>query len=213
MKKKIENSCMTDIHKFSHNLQKAVTATGLTPYVLAKKVGVNKDSIKNLMKGDRDPQFSTVISIVKGMQLSMDKLLGLVEDTQAPFYPVPKVGVTKENINFIEKITKMNEQDIELLGAIAGILNERRNRAVARLLHAVRGAKLPNKHENDDLMARAEELKNSKAVKPLSFPDSVDFDDLDDDDFDEEDNFDDNDDFDDEDFDDDDDDFDFEDDN
>jgi predicted transcriptional regulator len=195
MKKKITNLNGTDIQVFSNNLQRSVLATGLTPYALAKNIGVDKDSIKNLMKGDRDPQFSTVISIVKGMRLSMDELLGIV-----PALPAPKVEVKKENINFIEKITKMNEQDVELLDSIAGVLDERRVRAVTRLLHAVQGTELPNKKEKEGLMAEAEKITSKKVTKPLSGFDDADFEDnedFEDDDYEEDEDFGENDDFDD----------------
>jgi DNA-binding XRE family transcriptional regulator len=205
MKKKIANSTLIDIQEFSHNLQKAVLATGLTPYTLAKKIGVNKDAIKNLTKGDRDPQFSTAISIVKGMQLSMDELLGIISgNTSIQSPPTPKIEIKKGNINFIEKITRMNEQDVELLEAIAGVLDDRRVRAVTRLLHAVQGAELPNENEKEGFMAKAEKIKNPKVTKPLSdFDDDFEDDEYEededfevDDDFDEDKDFEDDDDFD-----------------
>jgi transcriptional regulator with XRE-family HTH domain len=205
MKKKNKNYDMTDIQKFSGNLQKAVAATGLTPYSLAKKIGVSKDTVRNIMKGDRDPQLSTVINIVKGMQLSMDKLLGLVENIPAPFYPVPSVGFQKENTNFIEKIRKMNEQDVELLEAIARILVERKNRAAVKLFHAIRGTELPGSNKNDGLIVKTEEIEKPETPKSPSVPNGADVDDPDEDDkFYEYDSFDDNDDFEDDDFEDDD---------
>ena len=129
--------------EFSANLQKAVNDTGLTPYLLAKNLGLDKQAISRLLKGDRDPNLSTVVRIVKSMQISMDQLLGLT-----PVKPKAEVEIKKENLNLIDRISALHEQDVELLEAIVEVLEKRRARTMAKFLNAVRDAKSPKSKEN-----------------------------------------------------------------
>jgi DNA-binding XRE family transcriptional regulator len=164
------------LHDFTVNLQKAVADTGLSPYVLARKIGVNKDAIKNTIQEDRDPQFSTVVQIAKGMNLSLDQLLGnkFIESNPPPSNPPPEVQIKKETINLIDRISKMHEQDIELLEAIAGILEGRRARVMAKFLNAV-GEPKPPKMKKEGIMARATK-KAKEHEKKISLSDDEDFD-------------------------------------
>ena len=109
----------------------------------------------------------------------------------------------------------MSDQDVELLEAIVNVLDDRKARAMARLLHAVQDTKPTEKLNKGGLMAKAAE-KAKPNVKG-SMPDSEDGDEFEDDDFedddlDEDEDFEDDDDIDDDDFYEDDDDFDYDDD-
>jgi transcriptional regulator with XRE-family HTH domain len=197
MKNKITNPNLAVLQEFSLNLQKAVVDTGLTPYALSKKLGFDKDFIKNVIRGNRDPKFSTVLRITKGMQVSIDWLVGNVtEDNPVQSKPVSEVEIKKENINFINKIAKMHDQDVELLEAIARILDERRVHAMARLLHAVRNPNSSGKGKKDCLMTESIDKSELKINGLLSGSDDGDIfdedleDDLEDDSFDDDEDFD-----------------------
>jgi transcriptional regulator with XRE-family HTH domain len=197
MKNKIANPNLTVLQEFSLNLQKAVADMGLTPYALAKKLGFDTDTIKRVMRGNRDPKFSTVLRIAKGMQVSMDWLAGNVSgDTPASVKSTSEFEVKKENINFINKIAKMQDQDVELLEAIAHLLDERRFRAVTKLLHAVQNTNSSEKGKKDGLMTESADKVTPKINESLPDGDGFDndgfWDDFEDDedfdeDFDEED--------------------------
>jgi transcriptional regulator with XRE-family HTH domain len=128
------------LHEFTVNLRKAVSDTGLTPYALSKKLGLDKCAIKNITRDGHDPKLSTVLKIVKGMRLSLDWLLGFPcsvdVDKPVQFYPASSAEVAQD-VRFIDKIAKMHEQDVELLNAIADVLNNRRVRSVLGLASAV----------------------------------------------------------------------------
>ena len=186
MEKQIANTKNTNIEvlgEFTRNLEKAVSATGLTPYLLAKKLGLDKAAVKTLLQGDRDPRFSTVVKLVIGMHLSLDQLLGnTTSTTPSSSSPVEtataKIVVTNEKADLISSITKMHESDVELLVAIAGVLEARRSRAVAKLLQAVRKSRSPKKVG-----------KNTKIHNTSDEFDEDDFTEDEDDDFDEYDDF------------------------
>jgi len=186
MEKQIANTKNTNIEvlgEFTRNLEKAVSATGLTPYLLAKKLGLDKAAVKTLLQGDRDPRFSTVVKLVIGMHLSLDQLLGnTTSTTPSSSSPVEtataKIVVTNEKADLISSITKMHESDVELLVAIAGVLEARRSRAVAKLLQAVQKSRSPKKVG-----------KNTKIHNISDEFDEDDFTEDEDDDFDEYDDF------------------------
>jgi hypothetical protein len=208
IKKESVNQGLLILQEFSRNLQKAVSDTGLTPYALAKEIGLDKDSIKNVMSGDRDPKFSSVLRVIKGMRLSMDELIGNISVSKlTPAKPAPapapapqEVEIKKGNIDFISRIVKMNEQDVELLEAIAHILDERRIRAIARLFNAVQDSSPSEKSEKKGgLMAKASEMaKEATGALPDELEEGFE-DGFEDDDFDEDDDFEDDEDFEDED--------------
>jgi len=163
------------IREFAANLQKAVDATGLTPYALAKKIGMDKDAIKNLLKGDRDPKFSTIIHLAKKMRVSLDQLLG-VKPVKPKREIEVEVEVKKENLNLISRISALHKQDVELLETIIGVLEARKARSMARFLNAVRDSKQPMNNTKENQITRITE----KVGKPQTNGSSVD-DDLDDD--------------------------------
>jgi len=189
MRKKTNNPNINILKKFSVNLHKAVMDTGLSPYALAKKINVDKDAIKNILQEGRDPKFSSVVKIVQGMQLSMDQLLGNIKTDKVQSPPVQKVENKLKHFSLFEKLDNMHEQDIELLEIIAGVLNERRTRAMKNLLNAIQHGKSKNKKEgsmtgfiNDDDFDY-EENDNDPAGSDF---DDEDYDDTEDDeDFDE----------------------------
>lgn len=175
-KKVAANSSLDVLRDFSSNLKKAVEGTGLSPYALAKNIGLDKMAIKSAMREGCDPKLSTVVRIANGMRLSMDALLGKINKVDKP-EPVPEVKIKKEYTKFIDRVSKMREQDVELLDAIAAILDERRRRAVAKLLHAVQNEKSQDKSKSKDL---SEKQKNK--IPPKQAEDDV-FDDDDIEDF------------------------------
>jgi predicted transcriptional regulator len=182
-----ESNLNSDLHEFAFKLSEAVAETGLTPYGLAKNIGVDKQVISRLIKGNYDPKFSTVIRIVKSMNISMDGLLGIChsQNSVEPTQISEEVEVKTADIDFINSISKMHEQDIELLASIGEILNERRVQRMAKLVNAVLDVKQINK---ESLMIEA------VATPKLSddFKED-DYDDYDDNDFDEDNDFDDED--------------------
>lgn len=139
MKEQLRNLSSEILREFSCNLQKAVDDTGFTAYGLAKKLGLDKDAIKNMLQGNRDPRLSTIIQVFKGMEISADRLLGL---TPANTEKESEVQIKKENIAFINKVSSLHKQDIELLEAIAGVLETRRTRVMTKFLSAVRDTKI-----------------------------------------------------------------------
>jgi len=194
MKGQHSNSNIDVIRGFTANLQKAVDATGLTPYALAKKIGMDKDAIKNLLKGDRDPKFSTIIHLAKKMRISVDQLLGV-----KPAKPKSEVEVEvkKENLNLISRISALHKQDVELLETIIGVLETRKARSMERFLNAVRDSKQPMNDTKENQMTGITEKINKPQISGSSVDDDLDDDDFDDDlnddeDFDDDRNFDDN---------------------
>ena len=186
MKKQIINSNLVLLQEFSHNLQEAVSGTGLTPYALAKKIGLDNAAIKMAMSGEHDLKFSTAVRIAKGMRLSMDWLIvNVLGDNPPAINSTSEVEIKQKNVDFINKISKMNDQDVELLMAIAGILDERRIRAVTKLLHAVQDEKLSNwgnvcdtlEHKKNDIMAKDDKKLKPKANEPRFNEDINEFDD------------------------------------
>ena len=175
MKNKLKKSNNSIFFEFSTNLQKAVTDTGLTPYALAKKIGVDRQAISRLLKGDRDPNLSTVIRIAKGMQVSMDQLLGLIPVKST----TKKVEIKKENLNLIDKISTLHEQDVELLEAIVDVLEKRRARTMAKFLNAIRDAKSPTKNKENPMDKTAEKVRKKQTSK-VSFGSDNDEDDFED---------------------------------
>ena len=181
MKNQLKNNNNNILSEFSANLQKAVTNTGLTPYALAKKIGIDKQTISRLLKGDRDPNLTTVIRIAKDMRVSMDQLLGLT-----PAKAKAEVEVKKENLNLIDKISVLHEQDVELLEAIIGVLEKRRARTIAKFLNTVRDAKSSIKSKENFIGKTAEKVRKQQTSKVSSGSDSGDdefeddFDDFDD---------------------------------
>ena len=135
--KDIKTNFSADILKdFLINFQKAVSDTGLTTYALAKKIGLDKAAIKNILQNKSDPRLSTAVCIAKWMGLSLDGLVGIAPPQLSP---VPEiVELKKDNVSLINKINDMNDQDVELLDEIAGILIVRRTKRMAKLIKAVR---------------------------------------------------------------------------
>lgn len=72
-------------------LKELMDDNGLTPVQLAKRIGVNRNSITNYLSGARRPSFSTFIKLVETFNCSADFLLGLVafEPTDTVYHPVP----------------------------------------------------------------------------------------------------------------------------
>jgi transcriptional regulator with XRE-family HTH domain len=178
MKVKHPNPNIDVIREFAANLQKAVDATGLTPYALAKKIGMDKDAIKNLLKGDRDPKFSTIIHLAKKMRVSLDQLLGV-----KPVKPKREVEVEvkKENSNLISRISALHKQDVELLETIIGVLEARKARSMARFLNAVRDSKQPMNNTKENKMTGITEKVGKSQTSGSSVDDDLDDDDFDDD--------------------------------
>jgi transcriptional regulator with XRE-family HTH domain len=188
------------LHEFAANLQKAVNDTGLTPYVLAKKLGLDKQIISNLLRGGRDPKLSTVIHIIKKMQISADQLLGTTLKNKASQQKdVAEINVKKKNLSLIDKISVLNEQDIELLEAIVGVLEVRKARAASKFLSAVQDAKPSTKERGNQMANTTEKVMKSQTVGPTPDDDFDDDDGFEDDDFDDCDDFDEDDGFDDDD--------------
>jgi len=190
------------LNTFFANLQKALSDSGLSAYAYANKIGVDKMAVSNILQKRSDPKLSTVIRIAKGMNVSMDWLVGTVPFPPSPSVkpdnpsacacpspclpksdkpPVSEVEIKKEHIDFIDKISKMHGSDIALLEAIAGILEDRRTRVMAKLLNAIKDKNSP------------ENLKEGRMAKVMAKTGNSELDDDDDyadegfDDFDEED--------------------------
>jgi transcriptional regulator with XRE-family HTH domain len=204
---RVANPSLAALRDFSLNLQKAVSGTGLSPYTLARNIGLDRAAIKNAMSGDCDPRLSTMIRIAKGMKLSLDSLVGGTPADKPIVKPasVPETEVKKENIGFIDKIAKMHEQDVELLEKIACLLNERRISTMTKLFQAVQGSKL--REENKKVSGESDDgFESDDFEHDEDFDDDDDYEDDDDsddnedegDDFDYGDDFDDDDDDDDE---------------
>jgi uncharacterized protein (UPF0335 family) len=201
--KRPDNSNLEVLREFYPNLKKAVADTGLSAYALAKKLGFDPQVISNLVRGDRDPKLSTVVRIVKGMQVSMDALLGLVPGKKStvpesqPVLPAqspPSVSGTtikNGNIDLINQIARMPENDVELMKAIADVLTERRSHVMAKLLYAMQKS-----GKKGDLTAKTSELAGKLEAQEDLSPGGC-FDDDFDEDFGEDDDLDDTDDFDD----------------
>jgi len=184
---------------FVINLQKAIKKAGLTPYSASVKAGIDKSAIiKMINKGKEcDPRLFTIIRIAKTLNISIDWLVGNVAVDKIPtlgdaldlalpekLEPEPEVEIKKENINLISKISKMHKQDVELLEAIANILEDRKTRAMARLLHAVNDGKQPEDNEVSSLgIPRKSDIhKMSRGLTKINVSDDDDDDDNDDDD-------------------------------
>jgi hypothetical protein len=146
-KKRTENAGVGSLQEFYANLKKAVADTGVSAWALEKKFGWHKQFLSNILRGDRDPRFPSIVRIVKSMHLSVDGLLGggfqteTVHPQSVPLDQTVSVPsgteIKKISVGFAEKVAQMHENDVELLDAIAGILIERKSRAMARFLHAV----------------------------------------------------------------------------
>jgi transcriptional regulator with XRE-family HTH domain len=133
-----KNSRLGVLGEFYSNLKKAVSDTGLSAYSLAKKLGVNDQSISNLLRGDRDPKLSTVIQIAKGMRVSVDDLAG-ISDRAIPAESSKDLSLAAGEIKFNGRAMKMYKPDIDLLEGIAVLLEKRREQAVLKLATAIRG--------------------------------------------------------------------------
>jgi hypothetical protein len=152
--KQTENAGVEIPFEFYANLKKAVADTGISAWALEKKFGRHKQFLSNILRGDRDPKFSSIVRIVKGMRLSIDGLLGSGLQTEAAHpqsvslaqaVSVPSgVEIKKISADFAEKVAQMHENDVELLEAIAGILLERKSRVMARFLHAIQDTERGN---------------------------------------------------------------------
>jgi transcriptional regulator with XRE-family HTH domain len=174
MKDRQANPNINVIREFAANLQKAVDATGLTPYTLARNIGLDKDAIKNLLKGARDPKFSTIIHLAKGMPISLDQLLGMIPAEQKS---ESKIEIKKEFLNLADRISTLHKQDVELLETIIGVLETRKARSMTRFLKAVREPEQPKENE----MAITTEKVMEPQVSVSSFDDDFDDDDFDED--------------------------------
>lgn len=153
---KDQNVKSLDHKTFLTNLRQAIADRGITPYALAVKLGIDKSAVSGLFRGTPDPRLSTVLRIVKSMQISMDYL---VKDIYTPFQqdnaPAPDI---KNKTNSLEKTaSEMHNCDIELLEEIAVLLSERRERKVTKLIEAVEKYKskkaefeVSNDDSNDD---------------------------------------------------------------
>jgi len=190
MKKHTENPNVEVLNDFYYNLQRAVADTGLTPYALAMKIGFDKNYISRLMHGDRDPNFSTIVRFINGTHFSLDELLGKRKRSISSS-KVEEATTSASQALLIDKIKNTHEDDIEILDAIADILNKKRAHAVAKLVHAVKEKKDPP-NKNKGLLSKAgkiAEVKISKVIsskRPANPDDDEDEDFLDDDfDFDE----------------------------
>jgi len=142
-----------DLREFIDNLEKAIRDTGVTPYAWAKKVGVDTKTIYKVLRKDSNPVLSTIIRLVKGTELSLDKLLGLNTQPQPSQYQktlpssMHRLVMKKEDVGFFKKLGTMHEIDLELLKSIAVLLEERRARSVAQLLSAVKNRASKKKGE------------------------------------------------------------------
>ena len=145
-----QNVISVNLSTFFANLQKAVAEAGITPCTLAENIGMNKDTVRKILNSECDPKLSTVISIVKGLRISMDQLLSDVYIQES--CEVPKLKNLSPSL--IEKIAKMSPSDVELLEAIAALFVKRKSRAMAKLLLAIRNNKaiddaIPSEVEDD----------------------------------------------------------------
>jgi predicted transcriptional regulator len=182
MKIKNEDISLKVIQTFCQNLRNIVSDSGLSPYALAVKAGFNKDAVRNVMSGSRDPRLSTVIQVVKGLNLSFDSLLNIDPDTVINSISLQQsltaLKITKNKINLFNKIATVHEQDIELLEGIIDLLEKRKIRAMTNLLNTVRNKKLTKK---ECLMDKIIENLNESNVKDTSnddYDDDSDDDDL-----------------------------------
>jgi len=160
MKKQAENLNLDVLRDFTSNLRKAVSATELTPYALAKKLGLDKAAIKNMMSGRRDFKFSTAVKAVKGMGISMDGLLGIAPEKKTT--GLPPDPASEANLPYRFSLAEMDMQDAELLGAIAKILKERRTRTVVKLIKAAHRARQSRKNNGETLTAKTPAAESAK---------------------------------------------------
>ena len=143
----VEKICQT----LSKNLKKAVEATGKTPYTLSASFGFDKGLIGNLLKGNRDPKFSSLVRLAEAMKVSVDELMELPERKKeilakgsVEYYPTQQekhtepssIPVKEVILSLNQKIAEMSETDIELLCGIADLLEARRKKGVVKLLKA-----------------------------------------------------------------------------
>jgi transcriptional regulator with XRE-family HTH domain len=58
--------------RFGMRLKELRTKAGLSQKQLADKVGINQSAISQYEKGQREPQWSTIIDMAKAMELSCE---------------------------------------------------------------------------------------------------------------------------------------------
>jgi DNA-binding phage protein len=155
---KVEND---NLREFYINLQKAISDTGLTCYALSKKLGLDRNAVRNAVKGSTEPRLSTIIRIVKGMQISLDGLLGNEVDVK-PILPessppVSKVEVRKNDVKLIDKTNQLHERDLELLESIANILIDRRSLMMKKLLNAIQKVDQDKEDKKENFMIKPSE--------------------------------------------------------
>jgi DNA-binding XRE family transcriptional regulator len=140
-KKKTENSGQEVLQEFYVNLKKAVADTGLSSYAWAKKLGMDKQSISSIVRGNSDPKLSTAVRIARGARISLDSLVGIsCSSSRGDSYERPplEAAANEKNAEFISRVMKMREPDIDLLEGIAVLLEKCREKAMSKLIQAIK---------------------------------------------------------------------------
>ena len=76
--------------EFGQRLQAARERAGLSAYALARRTGVNEETIRRVERGESDPQLSTALLLAAGVGESLADLAG--PPPELPNVPTPKRG-------------------------------------------------------------------------------------------------------------------------